>query len=255
MAFNTTLKITDLTVHKDLQAPDRGDTSHVADLADAIKRGVKLPRPKVMEITEGEAIHYCPFDGHHTIEAYELTGATTVPVAVYKGTLDDARVEAAKANKEHLGLKRSHKTKRWAAMTLLKLHANWSNKKIAAEAGVSVSLVEAVRSEMPDAKAVTSRVGEDGKTRKAPEQKKTRTPSEALADKESASESDSSATEKPKAVKSFNWKEHDANFGWLKRGIDGLADLTGDKTTAKKAHAALAAYFKLIEKLKAKLEE
>jgi hypothetical protein len=245
----TTLKLDEIVKHKALQAPDRTNRDHVADLKEAVEKKEELPRIQVIEV---EGMGYLLVDGHHTYDGFVAAGRKTIAATVRKGTFEDAVLAAAKANQKHLGLKRSHKTKRWAVMSVLGLHSDWSDARIAKEVGVSANMVGDCRKDLPKDKQTAKRVGADGKTRKAkPEQKHPRTPSEALAGKAAEAKAEKES-ESPTVtqVKAFNWSQHDQCFGFLKRGLEALQSLTGDRDAVKKADAALNAYLKHADELR-----
>lgn len=229
---HATVKIKDLVVHKLAQAPDRASSEHVEELRDAIKRGAKLPKPQVMRV---EDVGDVPYNGHHTIEAYEAEGYKEVGVELVKGTIDDLRIAAAKANKDQHALKRSRKTKEWQVRSFLEVKGETSNGFIAREVGVSEWLVAHVRKEMEAEGKVAKngkRVGGDGKVRKMPT-KPTREPE--------------------KVSKLFDFKTWDQNFGWCVRAIEAISGLVGDKANKKKAMAGLNGTAKIIERWKKEL--
>lgn len=236
MATKTTLKISQLVIHKLAQAPDRHSKEHVADLRDAIKRGVKLPRPQVMRV---EGVGDVVFNGHHTIEAHEEEGYKEVDVELHKGDMDDLQLEAARANKDQNALKRSNKTKEWAIRQILRVKPNWSDGTVAREAGVSDGTVARVRKEMvakEEIKASDKREGADGKVRKNPTKNREVNPEAA-------------------AQKLFDFARWDNYFGWCKRAIDVLADLCEDKAGKKKGQAGMNGAAKLVASWKKKLEK
>lgn len=228
---HATLKIKDLVVHKLAQAPDRADSKHVEDLTEALKGGAKLPKPQVMRV---EGVGDIPFNGHHTIEAYEAAGYKEVGVELTKGTIEDLQLEAAKANKDQHALKRSQKTKEWATRSYLTVKPNVSDGTVAREVGVSIGLVKRVRKELEDEGKATSgkRVGRDGKARRVP-------------------------TKKPRAAtpstSRFDFKAWDEKIGWCIRAIDALSSLVDDKANKKKALAGVNGALKIIERWKKEL--
>lgn len=235
MPTNTTVKIKDLVVHREAQAPDRHDANHVDDLREVIRKGGKLPKPKVMEV---EGVGKIPFNGHHTIEAWEAEGYKEVAVELHTGTMDDLRLAAAKANADQTALKRSRKTKEWAVKTVLKVKPDWSDGSISRAAGVSDNLVARIRKEMEAANGTPAsggkRIGADGVARKMPKK---------------------SAKPRKSGALPFDFKAWDERFGWCKRAIDVLADLTEDKSNKKKAHAGLNGAEKIVAAWKKKMEK
>jgi hypothetical protein len=150
------LKITDLVIDPQLQMRAQGlNEEHVNDLVEAIKQGKELPKVQVRRIKDrGDFVT----DGFHTIEAHGVAGNTKVAVDVKNGTWEDAVLDAALANQEHLGLKRSNKDKRRAVVMLLSVRPNWSGAKIAQELGVSDTLVNDVRKEQSNDDELTDSV-------------------------------------------------------------------------------------------------
>jgi hypothetical protein len=150
------LKITDLVIDPRLQMRAKGlNEEHVNDLVEAIKQGKELPKVQVRRIKDrGDFVT----DGFHTLEAHGVAGFTKVAVDIKHGSWEDAVLDAALANQEHLGLKRSNKDKRRAVEMLLSVRPNWSGAKIAQELGVSDSLVNDVRKEQSNNDELTDSV-------------------------------------------------------------------------------------------------
>ncbi len=90
-------------------------------------------------------------DGYHRHEAHKRAGRKTIVVDVKKGTLRDAVLFAAGANRAH-GLKRTHPDKRRAALLLLmdSEWARWPNLRIADHCGVSEGLVRTLREQLAE---------------------------------------------------------------------------------------------------------
>lgn len=113
---------------------------------------------------------YYPGDGHHRIAAAIAIGMKAITAEVKSGTLRDAQLYSAGANKYH-GLQRTNADKRNQVETLLKDSewAEWSNHAIAAHCGVSAPYVGKVRKDMESKgqiEEITERKSRDGKDRK-----------------------------------------------------------------------------------------
>jgi len=115
---------------------------HVADLAAAYKAGADIPPPRVFEI-KGLAGYYLT-RGRHRLAALEEISQAKVECEVRAGDHDDALRDAAQGDGEH-GLRRTNKDKRETVLRYLAEHADWSDRKIAEEAGVSNEMVGDVR--------------------------------------------------------------------------------------------------------------
>jgi len=118
------------------------DKEHVADLAAAYEAGTDVPAPRVFEI-KGLAGYYLT-RGRHRLAALEQAGRAKVECEVKAGVFDDALSDAAQGDGEH-GLRRTNKDKRQAVARFLEEHPDWSDRDIAAAAGVEHHLVADVR--------------------------------------------------------------------------------------------------------------
>lgn len=172
MAENKAIRIADIHRVAELQARDGIEEHHVEDMVTAIKKKKKLPRVKCIRIDDPEdTAHHdkiYAYDSHHTIEALIELKKSTCPVAMRRGTWQDARDLASAANQEHLGLKRSGSAKRRAVTMALEDHPDWSDTVIAGHTGTSPDLVADVRPSVPVAAEAKTRLGADGKTRTVP---------------------------------------------------------------------------------------
>lgn len=88
-------------------------------------------------------------DGFHRIAAAVRAELVDVPATVYEGTRRDAIRYAARANQQH-GLRRTSADKRRAVETLLAdpEWSEWSDRRIAAMAGVSPTTVGTIRAQV-----------------------------------------------------------------------------------------------------------
>lgn len=131
-------------IHLDADMQMRADglnEEHVEDLCEALRSRVTLPRLQI-RLVEGK---YFLTDGFHTYEAHKREGKKKVYCEVRPGTREDAVIDAAGANQQHHGLKRSNKDKRRAVSKVLLVFPDWSARKIADLVGVSHDFVSRIR--------------------------------------------------------------------------------------------------------------
>lgn len=150
---NTTLEVDGIRSDQTFQVRLNGtDEEYAQDLAELVKVGKKLPRIKVMRVTDDRASGDFVFDGMHTHKAYKLAGKKVIPVVLYTGDMDDLEQAAAQSNREHenAGLKLSRADKRRAVLMLAHrykdkpAHAQLSHLQIAMQIGVSHTFVNNV---------------------------------------------------------------------------------------------------------------
>jgi hypothetical protein len=104
-------------------------------------------------------------DGMHRLKAALRRGQATIQVQFFDGTDFDCFIAAVKANTAH-GLPLTLADRRAAAARILTSHAHWSDRAIAAVAGLAPKTVGAIRRRHGgDADPVESRLGRDGKIR------------------------------------------------------------------------------------------
>ncbi|MEV7380714.1 ParB N-terminal domain-containing protein [Streptomyces lydicus] len=131
-------------------------------------------------------------DGLHRLMATEFLGRQRIDVRFFDGDEDEAFVEAVQANVAH-GLPLTLAERTAAAARVVRTHAEWSDRRIAAVVGLSPKTVGAVRArsseEIPQTMA---RVGRDGRVRRLPERKR-RTSMTVAADDCGAANSSSAA--------------------------------------------------------------
>ncbi|WP_378733287.1 ParB/RepB/Spo0J family partition protein [Nocardia brasiliensis] len=84
-------------------------------------------------------------DGWHRLHAAQLRGQTTIAAVLFDGGLAEAFVLAVKLNTAH-GLPLSLAERKAAALRILSLYPQWSDRAIAATAGISHKTVGALRS-------------------------------------------------------------------------------------------------------------
>ncbi|RBQ16794.1 hypothetical protein DP939_27365 [Spongiactinospora rosea] len=104
-------------------------------------------------------------DGMHRLRAAVLTGRTEVNVRFFEGSDEDAFVVAVRTNVRH-GLHLSAKERSVAAKRILISHPDWSDRAVAAAAGLSMKTVAEIRKraseEIPHSH---TRLGLDGRVR------------------------------------------------------------------------------------------
>ncbi len=102
-------------------------------------------------------------DGTHRRQAAVLRGESQVAVRYFDGSEQDAYALAVKENTTH-GLPLSAEERSAAAQRLFGSHPHWSDRAVAAVAGISTRTVRSLRRDTESAAAV-SRVGRDGRAR------------------------------------------------------------------------------------------
>lgn len=103
-------------------------------------------------------------DGMHRLGAARLRGQDEIDVVFFDGSEEDAFVLAVKANVAH-GLPLSYADREAAVARIVISHPDWSDRAIAAAAGLGPRTVAAVRSRIEGLPQGTSRVGRDGRVR------------------------------------------------------------------------------------------
>jgi hypothetical protein len=105
-------------------------------------------------------------DGTHRIRAAQLRGDDTIEVCYFDGTEYDAFLLGIRENITH-GLPLNLADRRAAASHILELSPQWSDRAIAAAAGLSGKTVGVLRRQCSNDQAVTqTRVGRDGRLRR-----------------------------------------------------------------------------------------
>ncbi|MBF6333052.1 ParB/RepB/Spo0J family partition protein [Nocardia transvalensis] len=104
-------------------------------------------------------------DGRHRLKAAEFKGATCIAVKFFDGPASEAFVLAVELNISH-GLPLSLADRKAAAYRIARMYPEWSDRRIAAVAGLSHKTVGAMRhrscGEIPQ---LTKRLGRDGRMR------------------------------------------------------------------------------------------
>ncbi|MGV9680582.1 transcriptional regulator [Nocardia sp. NPDC003482] len=105
-------------------------------------------------------------DGWHRVRAVESRGETTIAAVYFDGDLSEAFVVAVKLNVAH-GLPLSLADRKAAAHRILLTHPDWSDRSIAAIAGISHPTVAAIRNRsIGKIDQSTPRVGRNGVLRR-----------------------------------------------------------------------------------------
>ena len=145
------------------QSRETIDKQYVADLAEVIKGGTRLPPIEVY----GDGTDVWCADGYHRVQAHLAAGKPTIRCNVHKGSREDAIWASCAANQEH-GLRRTNADKRRAVEMALKMRPELSDRAIAEHAGVHVDTVRAVRPQVYGNHTPVTRIGKDGKTYRVP---------------------------------------------------------------------------------------
>lgn len=132
------------------------DEAHVEALAEA---DGELP-PILVHVPSMRVI-----DGAHRVRAARARGNTHVAARCYRGSEADAFVLSVCLNTAH-GLPLTRADRRAAAQRILASHAQWSNRRIAAAAGLAAGTVAALRERSTDEdRQSNKREGRDGRRR------------------------------------------------------------------------------------------
>ncbi|MFI6172498.1 ParB/RepB/Spo0J family partition protein [Nocardia sp. NPDC051052] len=104
-------------------------------------------------------------DGFHRLRAARERGATHIEALYFDGDADDAYILSVRANTSH-GLPLSASDRSAAATRIIAMHPDWSDRAIAACAGLSTRTVSTIRYRSTDiAPQLNTRLGRDGRTR------------------------------------------------------------------------------------------
>jgi len=132
------------------------NAEHIRQLAEV---GAKLP-PIVVNRRTMQVI-----DGTHRLRAAALCGADVIEVLFFDGTSTDAFILAVELNRAH-GLPLSRADRTAAAARILGTHPDWSNRRIAAVAGIAPTTVGVIRKRSTDQNVQSdTRLGKDGRVR------------------------------------------------------------------------------------------
>jgi ParB-like chromosome segregation protein Spo0J len=148
----------DLVLDPNLNLRDRLDDFTVERYADSWDR---LPPITVFEV-EGRLLIA---DGFHRHAAAVMIGKRTIPAEIRAGTFTEALDFVASVNLFH-GLPLTRAERRRAVEVKLKLHHDWSDRRMAEELAVSRELVAKIRRQLVESHQIPNnpgRVGADGK--------------------------------------------------------------------------------------------
>jgi ParB-like chromosome segregation protein Spo0J len=151
--------IDDLVLDPNLNLRDRLDEFAVERYAESWER---IPPVTVFEV-EGR---WLLTDGFHRHAAAIILNRRTLAAEVRAGTFSDALDFAAGVNLFH-GLPLSRPERRRAVEVKLRLHHDWSDRRLAEESGAGRDLIARIRKQLVEAGQLpssASRVGADGKT-------------------------------------------------------------------------------------------
>lgn len=153
------LPIDQLVLDDDLYLRDKLDDFTVERYADAWDR---MP-PVTVFLVEGQ---YLLADGFHRHAAAVMLNKKRIPAEVRKGTMEEALDFVSTINLFH-GLPLTRSERRRAVELKLRLHPDWSDRRISEGMGVGRELIAKIRRQLVEAGEVRGdigRVGSDGKT-------------------------------------------------------------------------------------------
>ena len=154
----TTLALDDVVLDPSLNLRDTLDEETVSRYVEA---GDRLPPVTIFEV-EGR---YLLADGFHRFAAVARRNGGRISAEVRQGRLNDALHWAAFANLRH-GLPLNRHERRRAIELGVKLHPDWSDRKLAEALGAGRELIAKLRRDLMAAgeiPGVETRVGSDGK--------------------------------------------------------------------------------------------
>jgi hypothetical protein len=153
------LPLDELVLDEELNLRDRLDDFTVERYADAWER---LPPVTVFEV-DGR---YMLADGFHRHAAAVMLNRRAIPAEVRIGTFEDALDFVSSVNLFH-GLPLTRTERRRAVEVKLRLHPDWSDRRLAEGMAVGRELIAKVRRQLVEAGQVpgdVGRIGSDGKT-------------------------------------------------------------------------------------------
>lgn len=103
-------------------------------------------------------------DGRHRLRAALVRGDTLIRARLFDGTEDEAFIYSVEANNAH-GLPLTASDRHAAAVRLLQVRPEWSDRSIASAVGVSAQTVGKVRRSTGTSSQLNGRVGRDGRVR------------------------------------------------------------------------------------------
>lgn len=152
------IPLDDLVLDQTLNLRDRLDDFTVERYADSWER---LPPITVYQV-EGRLL---VADGFHRYAAAVMLGKRSIKAEVIEGSMTDALDFVASVNLFH-GLPLTRAERRRAVEIKLKLHHDWSDRRMAEELAVSRELVAKIRRQLIESRQIPNlpgRVGADGK--------------------------------------------------------------------------------------------
>ena len=152
------IPLDDLVLDPNLNLRDRLDDFTVERYADSWER---LPPITVFEV-DGRLLLA---DGFHRHAAAVMLGKRTISAEIREGTFTDALDFVSSVNLFH-GLPLTRAERRRAVEVKLKLHHDWSDRRMAEELAVSRELVAKIRRQLIESRQIPNlpgRVGADGK--------------------------------------------------------------------------------------------
>ncbi|WP_327145310.1 ParB/RepB/Spo0J family partition protein [Nocardia sp. NBC_01327] len=165
---------------RDADSPrlDGEDIDHIAALAET---DTALP-PIIVHRRSMRVI-----DGMHRLRAAEIRGSEEIEVIFFDGTESDAFAIAVRTNVSH-GLPLSTADRRAAAIRLLEMYPDRSDRSIAVLAGLAAKTVASIRhASVISVADLKGRIGRDGKTRPVNSEDGRRRASELIKEKPHAS--------------------------------------------------------------------
>jgi ParB-like chromosome segregation protein Spo0J len=148
----------DLVLDPNLNLRDRLDDFTVERYADSWER---LPPITVYKVDDRLLVA----DGFHRHAAAVMLGKRTIRAEIIEGTFTDALDFVSSVNLFH-GLPLTRAERRRAVEVKLKLHHDWSDRRMAEELAVSRELVAKIRRQLVESRQIPNlpgRVGADGK--------------------------------------------------------------------------------------------
>jgi hypothetical protein len=152
------IPLDDLVLDQTLNLRDRLDDFTVERYADSWDR---LPPITVYSVDDRLLVA----DGFHRYAAAVMLGKRTIKAEVVEGTMTEALDFVASVNLFH-GLPLTRAERRRAVEIKLKLHHDWSDRRMAEELAVSRELVAKIRRQLIESRQIPNlpgRVGADGK--------------------------------------------------------------------------------------------
>jgi hypothetical protein len=167
------LPLDELVLDEELNLRDRLDDFTVERYADAWER---LPPVTVFEV-DGR---YLLTDGFHRHAAAVMLNRRSIPAEIRVGTFEDALDFVSSVNLFH-GLPLTRHERRRAVEVKLRIHPDWSDRRLAEGMAVGRELIAKVRRQLVESGQVPGdlgRIGSDGKTYSAGREPSVRAPKE-----------------------------------------------------------------------------